>query len=204
MTEGGCIPTSGRRVDGAVTGRVAETVRAATWPLTATQPRSIEKESIHRTGRASIAASGTVHRRSVRPPQAAITPATAIRGRSQLAGFAVVGEEGDPVAPQLRGDDERDAGDKGGHPDRAVASAVHSRRTANQTSPTPGVTLVSCTNDQVPAHRKPSTIAAASSRWMFPMRISWLTGRASTRSEAGHGWGRATTPRRPGRSSTRR
>lgn len=31
---------------------------------------------------------------------------------------------------------------------RAMASGRHSRRTANQISPTPGVTLVSSTNDQ--------------------------------------------------------
>ena len=30
----------------------------------------------------------------------------------------------------------------------AIASGRHSRRTANQTSPTPGVTLVRSTNDQ--------------------------------------------------------
>ena len=69
----------------------------------------------------------------------------------------------------------------------ANASGRHSRRTANHRRPTPGVTLVSSTNAQVPAQRNPSTIAAASSRWICPIRISWLTGRASTSSAVGHG-----------------
>ena len=49
------------------------------------------------------------------------------------------------------------------------------------------MTLVSSTNAQVPAQRNPSTIAAASRRWMLPIRISWLTGSASTSRDAGQG-----------------
>ena len=51
---------------------------------------------------------------------------------------------------------------------RAIASARHSRRTANQTSPIPGVTFVRMTKAHVHGYRKPSTIAAAMSRWMLP------------------------------------
>ena len=49
----------------------------------------------------------------------------------------------------------------------AIASARHSRRTANQSSPIPGVTLVSSTNPHVHGYRKPSTIAAAIHRWIL-------------------------------------
>ena len=70
---------------------------------------------------------------------------------------------------------------------RATIRDRHSARATNHRSPTPGVTLVSSTNAQVPAQRNPSTIAAASRRWICPIRISWLTGSASTSSDAGHG-----------------
>ena len=69
----------------------------------------------------------------------------------------------------------------------ASARARHSRRIANHSSPRPGVTLVSSGNAHVPDQRNPSTIAAASSRWMLPIITSWLTGSASTSSEAGQG-----------------
>ena len=52
----------------------------------------------------------------------------------------------------------------------------HSRRTRNQTSPTPGVTLVKMPNTQNAGYRNPSTIIAASSRWMFPWNSSSATG----------------------------
>jgi len=59
---------------------------------------------------------------------------------------------------------------------RAIASRRHSRRTANQIRPTPGVTLVRITKAQVAGQRKPSTIAAAISRWPSPWYSSSATG----------------------------
>lgn len=60
----------------------------------------------------------------------------------------------------------------------AVDSGRHSRRTANHSKPTPGVTLVSSTNDHDPACRKPTTIAAARKRWTLPSISSTSTGGA--------------------------
>src|SRR5439155_306454 len=54
----------------------------------------------------------------------------------------------------------------------AIASARHSRRTANQRRPTPGVTFVNSTIDHAAGQRNPSTIAAASKSEMFPPATS--------------------------------
>ena len=55
---------------------------------------------------------------------------------------------------------------------RAIARGRHSRRTANQSRPTPGEILVRSTNAQAAGNRKPTTIATVSSRWMLPPAIS--------------------------------
>ena len=67
----------------------------------------------------------------------------------------------------------------------AIASERHSRRTANQRRPMPGVTFVSSTNDQVAGHRKPRTIAAASRSVMLPPKISGSAIRSPTASNTG-------------------
>ena len=54
----------------------------------------------------------------------------------------------------------------------AIARGRHSRRTANQSRPTPGEILVRSTNAQAAGNRKPTTIATVSSRWMLPPAIS--------------------------------
>ena len=55
---------------------------------------------------------------------------------------------------------------------RAIARARHSRRTANQRSPMPGVIFVSRTSDQVHGQRNPRTIATARRSEMLPPAIS--------------------------------
>ena len=62
---------------------------------------------------------------------------------------------------------------------RAIASARHSRRTRNQTSPTPGVTLVRSGSAHAADHRKPMTMTAAYSRCTLPEMISNGIGRNS-------------------------
>src|SRR4029078_6684853 len=42
-----------------------------------------------------------------------------------------------------------------------IARLRHSRRTANHSTPTPGVTFVSSTNAHVAGHRKPTTLSIA-------------------------------------------
>ena len=54
----------------------------------------------------------------------------------------------------------------------AIARDRHSRRTANHSSPTPGVILVSSTKDQAAGHLNPSTIATATSNSILPPQIS--------------------------------
>ena len=54
----------------------------------------------------------------------------------------------------------------------AIASARHSRRTANHSSPIPGVIFVSRTIDQAAGQRKPMTIATARSSETLPPAIS--------------------------------
>ena len=54
----------------------------------------------------------------------------------------------------------------------ATASDRHSRRTANHSSPSPGVTLVSTGSAHVPANRNPATTAAASRIVMLPPHSS--------------------------------
>jgi hypothetical protein len=64
-----------------------------------------------------------------------------------------------------------------------MARLRHSCRTTNQSSPIPGVIFVSRTSDHVHGQRNPSTIAAASSRWMLPPASSIS---ASTTPTASH------------------
>ena len=61
----------------------------------------------------------------------------------------------------------------------AIARFRHSRRTANHSSPTPGVTFVSSTNAHVAGHRNPTTIATAMNAWMLPIATSMNTGGSS-------------------------
>ncbi len=58
----------------------------------------------------------------------------------------------------------------------AMPSARHSRRTANHSSPTPGVTFVSSIRAHIQGYRKPSRMAAAYNRWTLPTMHSNSTG----------------------------
>ena len=130
---------SGGRVDGRRGGlRLPDGPHGRASRSTATQPSSIENESIQITGSASIAASGTVHRRSVRAPQ-----------------ITIDGRDGDPdqqdahcVPPSWRSSAIQSRQTSGANTNEtaaiaavvpsAIASARHSRRTANHSRPTPG------------------------------------------------------------------
>ena len=91
-------------------------------------------------------------------------------------------------------DDERDPGDHDGRPEREREPPPFAANREPQEADARR-DVVSSTNAQVPAQRNPSTIAAANRRWICPIRISWLTGSASTSSAAGQG-ARATRDRR--------
>ena len=73
-------------------------------------------------------------------------------------------------------------------PPRAIARLRHSRRTTNHSSPTPGVIFVSSTIDQVHGQRKPSTMAAARTRWTLPPASSMAARTTPTTNQrrAGH------------------
>jgi len=57
----------------------------------------------------------------------------------------------------------------------AIVRDRHSRRTANHSSPTPGVTFVRRMNAQAAGYRKPTTIASAMSISMLPRMMSMPT-----------------------------
>ena len=89
---------------------------------------------------------------------------------------AVAAEEIEPVGPEPGRQHERDARRWPPSPRRRSARLRHSRRTANQTSPTPGVTFERRMNDQVAGQRNPATIAAAMRISMLPSAIDATTG----------------------------
>ncbi|MER3417801.1 MAG: hypothetical protein C4343_01505 [Chloroflexota bacterium] len=73
---------------------------------------------------------------------------------------------------------------------RAVARSArprarHSRRTANQRRPTPGVSFVRRTKAQVAGQRKPTTMAVARSSEMLPPAISIAATPSPTRNQRG-------------------
>src|SRR5439155_17230787 len=64
----------------------------------------------------------------------------------------------------------------------ATARARHSRRTAYQMRPTPGVTFVNRPNAQAAGHRSARTIIAARKTWMF---ASWISNGTGSRRSSG-------------------
>ena len=73
----------------------------------------------------------------------------------------------DPFEPRPGHDHGRDRDDAAVAPS-AIARFRHSRRTANQSRPMPGVTLVSRMSAQAAGQRKPTTMATASRSEMLP------------------------------------
>ena len=67
----------------------------------------------------------------------------------------------------------------------AIPRFRHSRRTANQSRPIPGVTLVSRMSAQAAGQRKPTTIATASSSEMLPPASSAVASRTPTANRRG-------------------
>ena len=137
-----------RSLAGGLVGRVHRRVRQS----------GADGGSHSATGSAAQAwrARTTVQRRSVRAPQVTSTTAADRRDHrgSETANWPTVApvwrpRNAEPVRPQSCGVDERGHGTSTAVAPSAIASERHSRRTANHSSPTPGVTLVSRTNAQV-------------------------------------------------------
>ena len=119
-------------------------------------------------------ATGTVQRRSVRAPQTTTAIAMGSRTRSGTGTAAQV-----PSRPAMLTRTETQSAQAHGiiaqetPATAAVApSAIprlrHSRRTANQSRPMPGVTFVRSTRPQAAGQRNPMTMATASSSEMLP------------------------------------
>src|SRR6185436_520999 len=136
--------------------------------------RSMLKAPYHSAGSAIIAATGTVQRRSVVAPQTTTTTATGRRASSGIGTAAHVPSRPDTVlstvsqSDQAFGMNTAEATMIMPVATSAVASWFHSRRTANHSRPTPGVTFVSSTNDHAAGQRKPTTTATAIRISMFP------------------------------------
>ena len=147
-------------------------------------PTSRDSPRIQSTGSAMNDATGTVHRRDVRAPQ--MTTSAAIGMRTTSGMRMTEGVRPNPVAPpeplferstsihwvHNLGEARSLSAITRAVAETAIARCAHSRRTANQSRPIPGVTLVNSTNAHVQGQRNPRTMAAASSRWMFPDPIS--------------------------------
>ncbi len=127
-------------------------------------------------GIANIEATGTSQARFVSAP--AMTNAAANATRTAIV--SRYPEPAVPVSPRSRathsnhrfGSRTNEATAMTAVVARAIANDRHSRRTANQRTPTPGVIFVSSRNDQAYGQRKPSTMAAPSIRWMLPTNRS--------------------------------
>ena len=76
---------------------------------------------------------------------------------------------------QVDGDSTKEMATSTAVAPRAMASGRHSRRTTNQSRPTPELGLVSSTKAQVQGCLKPSTMATAMRMWMLPWNSSSAT-----------------------------
>ena len=127
----------------------------------------------HPTGTAIAPPTGTVHFRFVRAPQATMTAPIAARsqtGTGSTGRLTAVSRFLSRTSAHWNhspGASTNDTAAIAAVAPRAIASERHSRRTTNQTNPTPGDTFDSRTNAHAAGQRNPATIAA-------PMRISTL------------------------------
>ncbi len=110
----------------------------------------------HRTGSASVAATGTVQRRSVNPPQATSAAAAGNRIHSGIGMLNCATDPPSGVEPMKATHSRHSCAFRTSETatiapvtPSAIPSARHSRRTANHSSPIPGVTLVSSTKPHV-------------------------------------------------------
>ena len=119
-------------------------------------------------------ATGTVQRRFVWAPQTTSATANGSRTRNgigtaaQVPSRPAIRDSTSPHSNQASGSVTKDTATIRAVAPSAMASCRHSPRTTNHKSPIPGVIFVSSTSAQVAGQRKPSTIAAARSRWMLP------------------------------------
>ena len=109
----------------------------------------------HIAGMASHAATATVHGRSVRAPHTTSRNAAGRRIQSGMGmALGAIGLLDSAMSSSIhsrhiQGASRNDTPAMIAVAPRAMARERHSRRTANQTRPMPGVTLVSSTNDHV-------------------------------------------------------
>ena len=94
-------------------------------------------------------------------------------------------EEAEPLEPGAGHHHRRRRRSAARSPRARSPAYRHSRRTANQSRPIPGVTLVRSTSAQAAGQRNPTTIATASSNEMLPPASSTAASRTPTANRRG-------------------
>jgi hypothetical protein len=175
---------------------VPATICASPWviglnrPRSATRPASGESVASQIVGMASVAATRTVQRRSVRAPQATSASAPTSRigsgiGKCSPSGSTpTIERRATTHWPQSAGARAHETALSAAVAPSAMASDRHSLLTANQTRPTPGVTFVSRTNDHAAGQRNPTTTAAPMRRLTLPAESSIATGYSAAKASA--------------------